>query len=244
LRIKHPNIETKFIFSGSGAYVSANHYFFKYIPKTPLSRYVLKQSLKGTMMYKFGSGDLKLMLVSGVHGDEIPPQIASLFLMEKLVNSYLNGTIYVIPFTAPQSTMNNSRWFNGVDLNRSSTVIDSLTYLILKKAKELKVDSIADFHSTSLNSNPGKEGIFCSLKPINKSCKIGKHISDKVGSEIISYETAGSAFKGTLEDESNLSEIPAVTCEVLSAKGYAEKKTYLKSLEQMEAYLSYYSLKI
>jgi predicted deacylase len=240
LQTKHPNIATELIFSNSGAYVSANHYLFKYIPKTPLSRYVLSQSLKGTMMYKFGSGDLKLMLISGVHGDEIPPQIASLFLMEKLANSYLNGTIYIIPFTAPQSTMKNSRWFDGADLNRFSTVVNSLTYLILKKAKELKVDSIADFHSTSLNSNPGKEGVFCSLKPMNESCKIGKHISNEVGSEVISYETAGSEFKGALEDESNLCGIPAVTCEVLSDKGYAEKKTYLKSLEQMEAYLSYF----
>jgi predicted deacylase len=242
LQNKHPNIDSELIFSGSGAYVSANYHLFKHIPKTPLSRYVLKQSLKGTMMYKFGSGDLKLMLVSGVHGDELPPQIASLFLIEKLANINLNGTIYIIPFTAPQSTMNNIRWFNGNDLNRFSNITNSLTYLILKKAKELKVDSIADFHSTPLNSNPGKEGIFCSLNPINESYKIGKHISGKVGSEIIKYDTAGSAFKGALEDESNLSRIPAVTCEVLSAKGYAEKKTYLKSLEQMKAYLSYFKI--
>jgi predicted deacylase len=238
LQIKYPISEC--ISSTSGAYISANHYLFKYIPKTPLSRYVLSQSLKGTMIYKFGSGDLKLILVSGVHGDEIPPQIASLFLMEKLANRYLNGTIYIIPFVAPEATMNNRRWFNGVDLNRSSTSVNSLTYLILKKAKELKIDSIADFHSTALNSNPGKEGIFCSRNPLNESYEIGKHVSNKMGSEIISYETAGSAFKGALEDESNLSGIPSVTCEVLSAKGYADEKSYLKSLEQMEAYISYF----
>lgn len=218
------NINSDVIFPYSGGFVSANHYLFKYIPKTPLSRYVLKEALKGTSIFKFGSGDLKLMLVSGVHGNEIPPQVASLLLMEKLFNSDLNETVYIIPFTAPKSSMQNIRWFNNDDLNRSSAIYGTLTNTILKKAQELKIDSLADFHSTSINSNPGKEGVFCSLKPVCKSYEIGEYISHKLGSEIISFNMAGSSFKGALEDECNLSGISAVTCEVLSPQGYAEKR--------------------
>jgi hypothetical protein len=33
------------------------------------------------------------------------------------------------------------------------------------------------------------------LSPLNESYGIGKHISDKVGSEIISYEIVGFSFK-------------------------------------------------
>lgn len=234
------NTSSNILFSYSGGFISGNYYLFKYIPKTPLSRFVLKETIKGTPIFKFGSGNLRLMLVSGVHGNEIPPQIASLLLMEKLFCKDLNGTVYVIPFTAPRSSMENIRWFNNDDLNRSSDVFGSLTNVILKKAHELKIDSLADFHSTSINSNPGKEGIFCSLKPLHKSYEIGEYISHKIGSEIISFDMAGSTFKGALEDECNLSGIPAVTCEVLSPHGYAEEGTYLRSLKQMEAFLSYF----
>jgi predicted deacylase len=235
-------IDSNILFPYSGGFISANYYLFKYIPKTPLSRYVLKEAVKGTSIYKFGSGNLKIMLVSGVHGNEIPPQIASLMLMEKLFNMDLNGTIYIIPFTAPKSTMQNIRWFNNNDLNRSSALHGTLTNTILKKADELKIDSLADFHSTSINSNPGKEGIFCSLKPLDKSYEIGEYISQKLDCELMFFDMAGSAFKGALEDEFNLSGIPAVTCEVLSPHGYAEKETYLRSLKQMEAFISYFNL--
>ncbi|MDR2831010.1 MAG: succinylglutamate desuccinylase/aspartoacylase family protein [Methanobrevibacter sp.] len=236
------NIDSDALFPYSGGFVSANRYLFKYIPKTPLSRYVLKEALEGTSIFKFGSGDLKLMLVSGVHGNEIPPQIASLLLMEKLFNNDLNETVYIIPFTAPKSSMQNIRWFNNDDLNRSSASYGTLTNTILKKAHELKIDSLADFHSTSVNSNPGKEGVFCSLKTLFKSYEIGEYISNELGSEIISFNMAGSSFKGALEDECNLSGIPAVTCEVLSPHGYAEKKACSRSLKQMEAFLSYFNV--
>jgi len=237
-------IGSDILFSDSGGFVSVNYYLFKHIPKTPFSRYILGEAVKGTSIFKFGSGDLRLMLVSGVHGNEIPPQIASLLLMEKLLNNHnnLNGTIYFIPFLSPKSTMQNVRWFNNNDLNRSSAILGSLTNKVLRRAHELNIDSLADFHSTSINSNPGREGIFCSLKPLYESYEIGTYISKKIGSEVLSFDVAGSAFKGALEDECNLSNIPAVTCEVLSPHGYTKEESYLRSLEQMEAFLSYFNV--
>ncbi|MDR1819324.1 MAG: succinylglutamate desuccinylase/aspartoacylase family protein [Methanobrevibacter sp.] len=235
-------VDSDILFSDSGGFVSANYYLFKHISKTPFSRFVLREAVKGTPIFRFGSGELKLMLVSGIHGNEVPPQIASLLLMEKLLNSNLNGTVYFIPFSSPKSIMQNVRWFNNNDLNRSSAISGSLTNTILKKAHELNINALADFHSTSINSNPGREGIFCSLKPLYKSYEIGIYISKKIGSEVLSFDMAGSVFNGALEDECNLSNIPAVTCEVLSPHGYAEEESYLRSLEQMEAFLSYFNV--
>jgi predicted deacylase len=239
------NLSTSFISLQSGGYISANNTVFSKIPNTKISRYVLKESIKGTPMFKFSSNyneGKRVLIISGIHGNELPPQIASLHLIEKLYNTELNGEVYIIPFSAPLATMNCVRWYNSVDLNRTSGEEGSISNLILKKAIELKIDSIGDFHSSGPNSNPGKEGVFCTKSPCKESCVIGNYISKKVGSEIISFNHAGSEFMGALEDESNLIGIPAVTCEVLSPNSTASKEAINKSLMQMEAYLSYFDI--
>ncbi|KZX13988.1 succinylglutamate desuccinylase/aspartoacylase family protein [Methanobrevibacter filiformis] len=243
--IVSPNVDVNFISLESGGFIVANNHVFQNIPKSDLSKYVLKESVKGTPLFKFGSGDPNeptVMIVSGIHGNEIPPQIASVYLINKLKQTKLNGTVYVIPFSAPKSTMDNSRWFNSMDLNRSANKEGSISNLILKKIQELKVDSVGDFHSTAPNANPGREGIFCALEPSYESYTIGEHISKYVGSEVISYEKAGSAYKGALEDECNMLGIPAVTCEVLSPNGYADELSFTRSFAQMISYLEYFNI--
>lgn len=230
----------------SGGYVSANYQIFDNIPNTSISREILKESIKGTPIIKIGSAPLKLMIVAGIHGNELPPQIAAIELVHKLYalqeENSLNGSVYIIPFSAPKSTMVSSRWFDGVDLNRVSTVHGSLSNDILATVKKLDIKSVGDFHSTSLNSMPGKEGIFCTLKPSPESFKIGKFIADSIKSELLFYKNAGNAYQGAIEDECNMMGIPAVTCEVLSPNGVAEKDTCKRSLEQMESYLSYFKI--
>ena len=142
----------------------------------------------------------------------------------------------------PKSTMDNSRYFDGIDLNRSSHLPHTITNMILKKAKKLEVSAIGDFHSSAPNSNPGKEGIFCTKVPCSKSYFIADYISKKVGSEKILYPSAGIPFKGALEDEANLIQIPAVTCEVLSAIGYSNEKICKRSYLQMKAFLEYFGI--
>ena len=186
------------------------------------------------------------MLVAGVHGNELAPQIAALNLIEHIcdldLKGKLNGTVYVIPFASPKSTMENSRYLDGLDLNRSAHLPHTVTNIILKKAKDLEVSAIGDFHSSAPNSNPGKEGIFCTKVPCSKSYFIAEHISEKVGSEKILYPSAGVPFKGALEDEANLIQIPAVTCEVLSAIGYSNEKICKRSYLQMKAFLEYFGI--
>jgi predicted deacylase len=239
------NLNFSFISYESGGNIIFNNNMAQNIPKHTITNSIIKQTIKGTPIFRFGSNFSdrpKVAIISGIHGNELPPQIASLLLINKLQNRYLDGTVYVIPFSAPKATMNNSRWFNTLDLNRSATIDGSVSNLILKKIKELNLDSVGDFHSTAPNSNPGREGIFCTLHPSSESYEIGKYISNNTGSDVIYYKEAGSAYKGALEDECNLLGIPSVTCEVLSPNGQVNEKTYLRSLAQMECYLKYFNI--
>lgn len=230
----------------SGGYIAANYNVFDNIPNTSISREILKEAIKGTPLIKIGSSSPRVMVIAGMHGNEIPPQIAAMHLIHKLAGANkennLKGTVYIVPFSAPKSTMLNSRWFDGVDLNRVSTDEGSVSNSILAKIKELKIKSVGDFHSTALNSMPGKEGIFCAMNPSPESFHIGKFIADSIESELLFYHHAGKAYQGTIEDECNMMGIPAVTCEVLSPNGLSEESAYERSLEQMESYLSYFGI--
>ncbi|OQD59532.1 putative succinylglutamate desuccinylase/aspartoacylase [Methanobrevibacter arboriphilus JCM 13429 = DSM 1125] len=240
------NLKIDRIFNDSGGYIAANSQIFENIPNTSISRKILNESIKGTPIIKFGSSSPKVMIIAGIHGNELPPQIAAVKLIHKLERlekeDKISGTIYIIPFSSPKSTMDNSRWFNGVDLNRITSVKGSLTNEILSKIKDFNLNSIGDFHSTSINSMPGKEGIFCTMKPSPESFQIAKYISDSTKSELLSYKNAGNAYKGALEDECNIALIPAVTCEVLSPNGTAKKEAWERSLDQMGYYLSYFGI--
>lgn len=236
------NLELEIISKESGGFISANRNIFNNIELSDNSKFILNQAIKGTPMIKIGDSYPNLMLVAGVHGNELAPQISALKLIDKIFDAELNGTIYIIPFASPKSTMDNSRYFDGIDLNRSTHLPNSITNTILKKAKELNVSAIGDFHSSAPNSNPGKEGVFCTQKPCDASFFIADYISKKVGSEKIIYPVAGIPFKGALEDEANLSQIPSVTCEVLSAIGYANERICERSYLQMIAFLEYFGM--
>ena len=49
-------------------------------------------------MIKIGDMHPKIMIIAGVHGNELPPQIAALWLAEELWGGNINGTVYIIPF--------------------------------------------------------------------------------------------------------------------------------------------------
>ena len=106
------DLEISFISRNSGGYISKNKHLFEKIALTSLNQFILEQSVYGTPIFKLGNGGSKILLISGIHGNELPPQIASLKLVNELLHSKLNNTIYIIPFAAPKSTMNNERTFN------------------------------------------------------------------------------------------------------------------------------------
>lgn len=234
------NVEMSYVSFLSKGYIARNRNIFEKINLTPFSKFILKSCIYGTPIFKMGSSGKKLLILSGVHGNELPPQLANLKLLNQLMNMDLNNTIYFIPFASPKSTMNNERTFNNVDLNRAAHIQNSLSNRIIQCIEELGIDFVGDFHSTAYNSNPGFESVFSSKNPTPESVLIAQYISKTVGSEIIDYDMAGSLYKGAVEDTCNLRGIPAVTCEVLSPFASVGKGSFEKSLEQMKSFLEYF----
>lgn len=226
----------------SGAYISANKRLYNQIPNNNIFKDILKESIKGVPLIKIGNTGKKLIIVSGVHGNELPPQLASLYLINYLLTHEIKDTIYIIPFASPNATMNNSRSFKGMDLNRSTLIKGSLTNNILELIKSQNIKAVGDFHSTGINSTPGIEAVFSSSYPAIESYNIAKFISNNVECKLLNYPKAGTNYKGALEDECNLEGIPSVTCEVLSPFSYIKKDSHLRSLYQMYSFLSYFNV--
>ena len=235
-------LEISFISKNSGGYISKNKHIFEKIELTFLNQFILEKAVEGTPIFKLGNGGAKILLISGVHGKELPPQIASLKLLNELIDYKLNNTIYMIPFAAPKSTMNNERTFNSRDLNRSANIKNSLSNLIIQAIDELEINFVGDFHSTSKESRPGFESVFSSKNPSPESCLIANYISACLGSKVISFKIAGKSYKGAIEDTCNLKGIPAITCEVLSPFALVGKGSVERSFCQMKSFLSYFGI--
>ncbi|WP_407414887.1 succinylglutamate desuccinylase/aspartoacylase family protein [Methanobrevibacter sp.] len=236
----YENVEMTYLSFLSRGYIAKNRHIFEKIELTSFSKFVLQSCVYGTPIFKLGNSGSKLLILSGIHGNELPPQVANLKLLNELIGEDLNNTVYFIPFASPKSTMNNERSFNEVDLNRAAHINGSLSNAIIQAIDDLKIDAVGDFHSTAYNSNPGFESVFSSKNPTPESVLIAKYISDDVGSEIITYDISGSQYKGAVEDVSNLRGIPAVTCEVVSPFASVGAGSSENSFEQMKSFLTYF----
>ncbi|MDO5850790.1 MAG: succinylglutamate desuccinylase/aspartoacylase family protein [Methanobacteriaceae archaeon] len=236
------NFELEIIYSKSGGFISANKTLFNNLNLSDNIKLVLEESIKGTVMLKIGNGSPKVMIVAGVHGNELSPQIASSYLIDYLLNTDINGTVYIVPFASPKASMDSSRRINNIDANRSAHKEGTNTNAILNKALELKVSALGDFHSTAPNTNPGREGVFASKEPSTESLTIAEFIANKMDSDAIKYNKAGIPFKGALEDEVNLAGIPSVTCEVFAPVSFASEKHTKRSFMQMLSFLEYFGI--
>ncbi|MGC9517835.1 MAG: hypothetical protein ACP5C3_09100 [Methanomicrobiales archaeon] len=236
------SIDISIISHETGGKIQKNKFLMENIPKTDLISTIIKKSIQGTPLVKIGVRRPKIIITSGIHGNELPPQLASIKLINNLLNMNLKGTIYIVPFTIPFATMENSRRFKGIDINRAASKNGCISNTLLKTIKMLNIDAVADFHSTKLRSNPGRQSVFCSKKPCIKSYKIAQHISKNTPSELISYGEAGLYYKGAFEDECNLAGIPAVTCEVVSENGVIDPGSSEKSYNQMITFLNYFKM--
>ena len=236
------NLEVGYISNLSGGYISKNTHLFDNIELNKLNRFILEKSVYGTPIFKLGEGGNKLLILSGIHGNELPPQIANIKLLNELVAKKINNTLFFIPFAAPKATMDNRRFFNTLDLNRAAHVNNSLSNVIVQKIEELGIHFVGDFHSTAFNSNPGVESIFSTKSPTPESFLIASYISNDVGCEIISLDSAGESYKGAVEDVCNIKGIPAITGEVLSPFSIVGDGSVERSLLQMKSFLSYFGV--
>ena len=241
--VNNDNFELKILSEDYGADITQNHVLMSYIEESIFSNFIIRMVKESLPLFKFGEGNPKLGIVSGVHGNELPPQIASIVLIEKLIETpKINGTIYLVPFASPAATMNNVRRLNHRDMNRSAHIGGSTTNIILNSFLDNHVEFVADFHSTALLSNPGCESVFCSKKPNLKSEEIASFITKVSESKLISYDNAGASYSGALEDELNIKGIPSVTCEVVSENSTISKGSIERSMLQMNAFLRFFNI--
>ncbi len=236
------DLEYSYVSNDSGGYISRNKNIFNHIDLNPLNIFILEKSVYGTPIFKIGNKGSKILILSGIHGNELPSQLANLLLLNEFSTKRLDNTIYFIPFAAPSSTMMNIRYFDEADLNRSAHINGSLSNKILNLIINLNIDFVGDFHSTAINSNPGCEAVFSSVNPTSESFLIANYIFHDIGSKYINFINAGSSFKGAVEDECNLKGIPAITGEVVSPFGGVGEGSVERSLLQMKSFLNYFGV--
>lgn len=236
------NLEMAYICDYSGGYISRNRFVLENLQLNKFTQFVLEKCVFGTPIFKLGNTGSKILVLSGIHGNELPSQIANVRLMNSFLNQDLNHTLYFIPFAAPKSTMMNERTFNSLDLNRSAHIKNSLSNLIVQAVLNLGIDFVGDFHSSAFNANPGIESVFSSKSPSSESYLIANYISQNFGCEVISFDFAGSTYKGAVEDVCNLKEVPAITGEVLCPFGSVSTGTPERSLAQMKCFLDYFGI--
>ena len=235
-------IEISIIADDTAGDVTLNQDLTKEFTPSEIGEKLIEEGKNGTPLLKLGSGPPRIFLCAGIHGNELPPQLAFFQLLNHLENKKINGTAFMVPIAIPFATMKNSRRFQGWDMNRKTFKEGYISNTILKTAQKLKVEAAADFHSTQPQSNPGVESVFCSKEPCYDSFKIAKHITSQTSSKIISQEKAGTLYGGALEDELNISKIPAVTCEVVSRNGRVDSGSVERSLLQMKSFLRYFKV--
>jgi hypothetical protein len=82
--------------SFTGGNVSENYYIKNYISNTSSTQGIVYLSRFGTPMIRLSNGsEPKVMIVAGVHGNELPAQIAAIKMINYLKNRNINGTVYI-----------------------------------------------------------------------------------------------------------------------------------------------------
>ena len=225
---------------GSGANVLKNSRIKANVPNSSLVRKIIKLAKSGTPVIKFKGGKGKVVFITaGVHGNEMPSQVAAMKLIKYLESHPVNGTVYVMPFMNPKGTAANVRDYKGIHLNKKANKKGTISYKTVQLIKKFKCDAYGDFHSTRSGGKPGINSVLGTYNPTKKSAIIAKYISKNAKVKYKIYKKAGAEYPGALEDEVNLKGIPAVTCEVVSPHGKLKKGAVSKSLLMMKALLKY-----
>lgn len=223
--------------------VTKNRELIKHIPKTSLTDQLILAAKKGTPIVRFGRKNRPSILVlAGVHGNELPPQIAAVKLINRLAAEKINVTVYVIPFAIPLSTERGLRSWKGQDPNRTANLFGTPTNNILSVSKRNNIKYLGDFHSTRPGGYPGKLSVICSEVPCLLSFQMADFIEKETKSTLLSFTRAGSMFPGALEDVFNLAGIPAVTGEAMSPHGTVIPGSIEASLEQMNTFLKFHKV--
>jgi len=234
---------------GSKANIRVNSPLMDAIDHTEVTDTLIDLCTQGSPYIKFGNGNGKtLVMIVGTHGGELASQVAGFKLINLLANygDEIDGTIYIFPTIFPEATANNTRIYNGINLNTVAAENGSISNSIVKFAKSVNAVGLGDFHNTRHDdTDVGITCIFCSEQPTPESATLGKFIVAETGYDIKDYPIAGDPYAGAIEDYANLNyNIPSVTCESLSNHRAIEYGTPEMSLNEMRAFLRYFGFDI
>ncbi|MGA2675546.1 MAG: succinylglutamate desuccinylase/aspartoacylase family protein [Methanobacterium sp.] len=219
----------------AGGDVTKNDALRPYLPKKPLTDDILKAAKEGTPLITLGDGlKPRVMITAGMHGDELAPQIGALILINELYNKKINGTVYIIPFIAPEASAENNKLFNGENLNLIANIPENPANIVFKTIQSLDIVSLADCHSTS--TDPAKNSVI--YYPKIASSKIAVYINKITNSTLLAL----IQYAGMLIVLCNSHKIPSVICEVESPDGVASKESVDVSYNQMKAFLKYHQI--
>lgn len=203
-----------------------------------LSHTVIEAAKNGTPVIQFGNGEGPVtFIITGVFGDQLPPQIASLHLIDYLNDKKIKGTVYIIPFAAPESTSNNEKLLNGVNINTVADEVGTPSNDIVTFAISRNSSAVGDFHSTAPGATPGHNVIMCSQYPTYNSYLLAVDMTKLVKEGFEVHTIAGIDYKGAIEDVLNLRDIPSITGLSVSPHGEIASGSVETSFNQMIALL-------
>ncbi|MBI5679857.1 MAG: succinylglutamate desuccinylase/aspartoacylase family protein [Methanobacterium sp.] len=232
---KYTSPQIEVINTATGGNINKNAEITNNAPKTELTQQIISEAKKGTPMIKLGEGDPKIMIIAGVHGEELSPQIAALILINELQGKKLKGTIYIVPFAIPKSSEKNTRDFNNIDPNRAADIPGSPGNVLLAVAQQKNVKFVGEFHSTQPGGEPGKKVVMCSKETSYESFKIAEFMRTATKSDIF----LNSKNPGAVKNVFNSAGIPTVTSEVVAAHGTVNPQQVQESHDQMMAFINY-----
>jgi uncharacterized protein len=229
------NYKIMVIDNSTGGDVSNNTVLMENTNQTTPIKEIIAAAKNGTPMIIFGDGSQpRVMIVAGVHGAELPPQIAATNLINNLNGKKINGTIYIIPFAIPDHTATSKRISNGTDPDRVAQIPGTPLNVISNISKSYNITMLGDFHSTRPNDIPGKNCIiYDSENP--KSLELARYIRNKTESPLIEV----GSYPGVLSTVSNRNGITSVVCEALSPHNTVEPGSVELSYQYMVAFLDY-----
>lgn len=237
------SVNIGYINSENGANVKANNVInSKILLNEPngstLSNEVIEAAKNGTPVIQFGNGEGPVsVVIAGVHGNQLPPQIAALNLINYLDGKKIKGTVYVIPFAAPAATAKNEKYLNGENLNKIADKAGNPSNDIVTFAISKNATAVGDFHSTAPGATPGHDVVMCSQYPTYDSYLLAIAMCKRLKEDIEVHTIAGLDYKGAIEDVLNQKGTPSVTGLSTSPHGEMAAGSAETSFNQMLAML-------
>jgi len=180
------------------------------IPLTEFSSDIFEMVKQGSVVLKFGNGNgPKVLIAAGIHGNEPEANIATMKYLEYIKDTYLNGTLYVIPFVIPQSTAQNNRLYNGEDPNRNSNEPGTPGWNVVQFALANGIEYLLDVHSGGEVGEWGYMFLNSGATALEKN--LANYISSNVGS-YITYSTYDNP--GMMRNVAHDGGINCITMEV------------------------------